>query len=77
MNLAKLRRLLWDVDLATVDDERYRVFIIRRVFDEGTLEEIRAVAGELDRKLVDEWESGGRLRAMTPQGRALLHVVVQ
>lgn len=77
MNLAKLRRLLWDVDLATVDDERYRVFIVRRVFDEGTLEEIRAVASELDRKQVDEWEASGRLRAMTPQGRALLHAVVQ
>jgi len=34
--------LFWDVDRATVDPEEHRRFIIPRVMDRGTLEDVKA-----------------------------------
>lgn len=39
------RRLFWDVDPETIDENRHRRFIIERVLQRGTLEDIRATVG--------------------------------
>lgn len=35
------RRLFWDVDIADIDEERHKRFIIQRVLERGGLEDIR------------------------------------
>jgi len=41
LNLASISHLLWDVDLASLDLERQKTFIIARVLKFGTPREIR------------------------------------
>ena len=36
------RRLFWDVDPATIDEQAHRRYVIQRVLERGSLEDIRA-----------------------------------
>ena len=36
------RRLFWDVDPETIDDQAHRRYVIQRVLERGSLEDIRA-----------------------------------
>jgi len=43
--VARLRRLFWDRDLSTEDFERYPHWVLRRVLELGSLEDVRVVLG--------------------------------
>ena len=52
MNMPSRRSLFWDVDPATLDAERHATYIIERILDYGTDEEVRWMYGAYPRELI-------------------------
>ena len=58
------RSLFWDVDPETVDDEKYRRFIIQRVLERGTFDELKRLIAHYTMPVVIS--EAQRIRALDP-----------
>lgn len=58
------RRLFWDVDPETIDDRAHRRYVIQRVLERGSLEDIRATIAHYTMPvLIDE---ARQIRSLDP-----------
>ena len=58
------RRLFWDVDPETIDDRAHRRYVIQRVLERGSLEDIRATVAHYTMPvLIDE---ARQIRSLDP-----------
>lgn len=77
MQVEALRHLLWDVHPEEVDPERHDAFLVARIFDDGTLEEIRQALAYYGPARIRDLEADGRLRGLSPKGRAFLRLATR
>lgn len=67
--------LFWDVDRETLDDSRYRRFIIQRVLERGTLEDWRLTNRRYTLKTIVE--EAQQMRTLEPKALAFIACVGQ
>ena len=65
MNIPSRRSLFWDVNPATLDAKQHAVYIIERILDYGTDEEVRWMYRNYSRELIRDVVS--RSRVLRPE----------
>ena len=69
MNIPSRRSLFWDTNPATLDVERHANYIIERILDYGTDEEVRWMYRAYPRELIHDVVE--RSRVLRPETRPL------
>lgn len=69
MNIPSRRSLFWDVNPATLDAQRHANYIIERILDYGTDEEVRWMYGAYPRDVILDVINNSR--ALRPETRPL------
>jgi hypothetical protein len=67
------RSLFWDVDPRTIDLRRHARYIIERVLDYGTMDEVRCVAHIYSRRLIKD--TIARSRVLHEKSKSLWRLV--
>ena len=65
VNIPSRRSLFWDINPATLDAKRHAVYIIERILDYGTDEEVRWMYRNYSRELIRDVVS--RSRVLRPE----------
>ena len=65
MNIPSRRSLFWDINPATLNAKRHAVYIIERILDYGTDEEVRWMYRNYSRELIRDVVS--RSRVLRPE----------
>ncbi|MBQ4439922.1 MAG: hypothetical protein II909_02135 [Kiritimatiellae bacterium] len=64
------KRLFWDVDIDSIDEQKHRRFVIQRVFERGDLEDIRKTIGRYSLAVVAS--EYAQMRSLDPVTDAFL-----
>jgi hypothetical protein len=67
MDLEVVAKYFWDVDVSSIDLERHKNFIIRRIMQSGDLGSIRWLRTKFGDESLRDWIVGHNARGLSPR----------